>query len=791
MKAIIHSIFKTFFLSLCIIGQVHLAYAADQSLIPPGKTTFLDSNGKPLSSGKVYFYVPSTTTPKTTYKDFDGSIPNTQPVTLDAAGRALIWGTGQYRQIVKDKNDNLIWDVETSAAGSGGGTPSTATGDGDLVGTIKPWAGMTAPNQYAFTYGQEINRTTYSALFTAITSNQPVFCTSGSPILTGLGDTSNFWIGMALETSCVAPGFTTIISKTATTVTMATNANVTVNTTAVFFPWGRGNGSTTFNLPDLRGVVLAGNNIMGGIASSRLTVTNFGATNPNSSGAVGGNESIILTRASIPSITPTGTIVSTSTTTAPAVPYTSNIASGAGQSAWFSAGSSGTSSLSPYLSTNTSSTFTGLPQGGGVAVSAIVAAAGSGYINGSQTITVLGGTCTTQPQFTVSVAGNVFTGTPSLLTAGSCTIAPTNPATTSGGGGTGGTLTVVYSANPTSIIQPTITTNYIIKITPDSNSATASGVTSLGLMTGDIACGFGLLCTGNNISVNAASAAGSSTEVQFNDSGALAASSCFVWVSPALTIGLNGTCGGQLKLAGSTSGTLTQQVPAVAGTPTVTWGSSSGTPAVAATSPIQIDTSTGIVSLVVGTQDTVLGYWGSTSASALAINNCANALTYSTATHTFGCNATAGTGTVTQVNTSGLATGGPITATGTVTVTAATKSDQQTGSSTTTAVTPAQQQQHDSAAKGWIYVTQSAGTYTTQKSYNMSFSKTGTGAGTLTFATAFDSANYSLICSVSENSTAVMNTAITNSTTATIGIFASNTVANTDKGFSCHAFGRQ
>lgn len=50
--------------------------------------------------------------------------------------------------------------------------------------------------------------------------------------------------------------------------------------------------------------------------------------------------------------------------------------------------------------------------------------------------------------------------------------------------------------------------------------------------------------------------------------------------------------------------------------------------------------------LTTGTQDTVLGYWGSTAASAIAINNCVSALTYSTATHTFGCNASAGSGDV-------------------------------------------------------------------------------------------------------------------------------------------------
>jgi hypothetical protein len=62
--------------------------------------------------------------------------------------------------------------------------------------------------------------------------------------------------------------------------------------------------------------------------------------------------------------------------------------------------------------------------------------------------------------------------------------------------------------------------------------------------------------------------------------------------------------------------------------------------------------------LATGTQDTVIGYFGSTAASALAINNCANALIYSASTHTFGCNSTAGTGTVTTAGTGLWLTGG-------------------------------------------------------------------------------------------------------------------------------------
>lgn len=72
--------------------------------------------------------------------------------------------------------------------------------------------------------------------------------------------------------------------------------------------------------------------------------------------------------------------------------------------------------------------------------------------------------------------------------------------------------------------------------------------------------------------------------------------------------------------------------------------------------------------LATGTQDTVIGYFGSTTASATAISNCTGALTYSTSTHTFGCNVSAGTGTVTSVATGVGLSGGPITSTGTINV---------------------------------------------------------------------------------------------------------------------------
>lgn len=70
-----------------------------------------------------------------------------------------------------------------------------------------------------------------------------------------------------------------------------------------------------------------------------------------------------------------------------------------------------------------------------------IASAGSGYTNGTQTLTITGGTCTTQPQVSVTVAGNVVTAVLGMANPGVCSVAPSSAAATTGGGGTGATFT--------------------------------------------------------------------------------------------------------------------------------------------------------------------------------------------------------------------------------------------------------------------------------------------------------------------------------------------------------------
>lgn len=63
--------------------------------------------------------------------------------------------------------------------------------------------------------------------------------------------------------------------------------------------FGTGDGSTTFNVPDLRGRVVAGKDDMGGSAASRLTSTYFG-TSAATLGNTGGSESNTLSLAKLP-----------------------------------------------------------------------------------------------------------------------------------------------------------------------------------------------------------------------------------------------------------------------------------------------------------------------------------------------------------------------------------------------------------------------------------------------------------------------------------------------------------
>jgi hypothetical protein len=68
-------------------------------------TQYFDSNGDPLSGGKLYFYVSGTTTPQDTYTTPAYTIANTNPVILTSGGRQpSIFFEGSAKAILTDSS---------------------------------------------------------------------------------------------------------------------------------------------------------------------------------------------------------------------------------------------------------------------------------------------------------------------------------------------------------------------------------------------------------------------------------------------------------------------------------------------------------------------------------------------------------------------------------------------------------------------------------------------------------------------------------------------------------------
>jgi hypothetical protein len=87
---------------------------ASYTLSPVGGAAaqFFDDNGNVLSGGKLYVYAAGTTTPLTTWTTPAGSVPNTNPIIFDAAGRPPneIWLNQQntYKFVIKTSADVLV-----------------------------------------------------------------------------------------------------------------------------------------------------------------------------------------------------------------------------------------------------------------------------------------------------------------------------------------------------------------------------------------------------------------------------------------------------------------------------------------------------------------------------------------------------------------------------------------------------------------------------------------------------------------------------------------------------------
>jgi microcystin-dependent protein len=235
-------------------------------------------------------------------------------------------------------------------------------------GTEVDSAAIIAPTGWYFEFGQTVARSTDANLMAAITAgfnantNGTVTLTGVSHDLRGLGVE-----GATLEGVGMATGATIVSVDSATQITMSLAAtNTATGGLVTAFPYGNGDGSTTFTLPDARGTVAAGRDNMGGTGSGRLTSTS--GVLAQQLKTIAGNQTVMLSLGQIPAgITSAGSAsVASTSTVVDGQPLNVNVTAGSNAEVFFpstvsraNVTSTGTASVT---SNNTGGTLTPLIQ---------------------------------------------------------------------------------------------------------------------------------------------------------------------------------------------------------------------------------------------------------------------------------------------------------------------------------------------------------------------------------------------------------------------------------------------
>jgi hypothetical protein len=80
------------------------------NVMPTPVQQFLDSNGDPISAGKLYTYAAGGSTPLQTFTDSNLGTPNANPVVLDSAGRAAVFlSSNSYKFVLHTSADILVY----------------------------------------------------------------------------------------------------------------------------------------------------------------------------------------------------------------------------------------------------------------------------------------------------------------------------------------------------------------------------------------------------------------------------------------------------------------------------------------------------------------------------------------------------------------------------------------------------------------------------------------------------------------------------------------------------------
>lgn len=204
------------------------------------------------------------------------------------------------------------------------------------------------------------------------------------------------------------------------------------------------------------------------------------------------------------------------------------------------------------------------------------------------------GLATANSSILVTSAG----GVPSL----SGTLPFTLPVTTGGTGAATFSANLPLFGNGTSALISGTRSGNTTEVATFTGAATAGNCVSIDGNGNLIAAG-GACTTGGGGGTVAPSTIGQVPV--FTAATTVTGNAAMTYTTGVLTLGTANTTAGGLTIEGSTSGAVSQVVQGVAGTPLITWGNTSGTPAVTTSAPLAIATTTGNLSIT-GAAGTVL-----------------------------------------------------------------------------------------------------------------------------------------------------------------------------------------
>lgn len=282
---------------------------------------FVSEGGKPLVNGKVYYGDPGSdpkTVPKVIFSDPALTLPLANPQALDLLGRTVnkVYLDGRYSILVENtlggqEYQNLFNGVSTAAipilllSNVIGATTITATTSLGITSYIsnqqfvfKTISGSANTGPITLNVDDVGERDVVRNVTESIAAGE--FGADASIIVIYNEANDQFqWVNqLVLAPPAPTPvGEVTDFAGSAVPSLWILCFGQAISRTtfselflAIGTIYGTGNGSTTFNLPDCRGRVSAGQDDMGGLSANRLTNAAAGGINGDILGGTGGEE---------------------------------------------------------------------------------------------------------------------------------------------------------------------------------------------------------------------------------------------------------------------------------------------------------------------------------------------------------------------------------------------------------------------------------------------------------------------------------------------------------------------